>query len=279
MVESGSSAPGKNELMEFGHGSTGYQEVGQSSGAGMGDTVGSGVRLEGKAAVVVGCGTGLGRAIAETYLREGAKVMASGRSDPGLSGIPFYRADVRDPDVMAGLMAAGAREFGQLDVVVANAGVSRPGRVAVLPPADWIETMDTNVTGTFLAIQAAVPELERSGGGRIITMSSALGTRLAPGASAYCASKAAIEMLTKVAAVELADRGITVNCLAPGIIDIGMGRALAMNTAVWEKYRLRLAMGRLGRAAEVAAAAVFLASDDSSYINGHVLEINGGLDW
>lgn len=238
-----------------------------------------GSRLKGKAAVVIGCGTGLGRAIAEAYLCEGAHVMTSGRSDPGLADTLFYRADVRDPDALAGMMAAGASEFGRLDVVVVNAGVSRPGRIAALPVGHWAETMETNVTGTFLAIQAAVPELERSGGGRIITMSSALATRPAPGASAYSASKAAIEALTRVAAVELGDRGITVNCLAPGFIDIGMGHALSQNAAVWPKYSSKLALGRLGQAAEVGAAAVFLASDESSYINGHVLEINGGLDW
>lgn len=236
-------------------------------------------RLKGKAAVVIGCGTGLGRTIAEAYLREGAEVIVAGRHDPNLADAPFYRADVRDPDAMAAMVAAGARELGHLDVVVANAGVSRPGRIAELPLANWAETIETNLTGAFLAIQAVVPELERSGGGRIITMSSALAARPVPGAAAYCASKAAIETLTRVAAVELAGRGIMVNCLAPGIIDIGMGRALAQNTAVWPKYSGKLAMGRLGRAEEVADAAIFLASDESSYINGHVLEINGGLDW
>jgi len=237
------------------------------------------IRLKGKSAVVIGCGTGLGRAIAEACLDAGAQVMTAGRSDPELADAPFCQADVRDPDALAALMAAAVREFGQLDVVVVNAGVSRPGRIATLSPEHWAETMETNVTGAFLAIQAAASELGRSGNGRIITMSSALAARPVPGASAYCVSKAAIETLTKAAAVELADRGITVNCLAPGFIDSGMGRARAENATVWPKYEAKMALGRLGQAAEVAAAAVFLASDESSYINGHVLEVNGGLDW
>lgn len=135
------------------------------------------------------------------------------------------------------------------------------------------------MNGLFHCVQAAVPYLERSGSGRIITMSSALGSRPAPGASAYCATKAAVEMFSKVIALELAPKGIVVNCLAPGFIDEGMGRLLKQNQAVWSTYAPKVALGRMGTGREIAGAAVYLAGDAGAYVNGHVLEVNGGLAW
>jgi len=244
------------------------------------------VQMRGRTAVVTGGTRNLGRCIVEAFLREGAQVIAAGR-DPepigdllaGSDQVAFYPVDVRNALSVEEMLAAAADHFGGIDVVVANAGVSRPGRVEGLAEPDWTETFDTNVHGTFRTVKAAVPYLEKAGGGRIITLSSALGSRVAPGAAGYCASKAAIEMLTRVAAIELADRAITVNCLSPGLIDEGMGRSLAQTQPVWDKYRPKLASGRLGTGAEVAEAAVFLAGGASSYVNGHVLEVNGGLDW
>jgi 3-oxoacyl-[acyl-carrier protein] reductase len=245
------------------------------------------MRLIGKAAVITGGTRGLGRVIAESYVAEGCQVLLGGRDIDAVADLvdkypdqlASQQVDVRDPDSVDRLLQAAVDRFDGLDIVVANAGISAPGRVAALSLEDWAGTFETNVTGTFLTVRAALKHLPTHGGGSVITMSSAMATRVAPGASAYCASKAAIEMLTRVAAVESAARGITVNCLAPGIIDEGMGRALASNDAVWAKYSQKLASGRPGTADEVAAAAVFLAGNDSRYINGHVLEVNGGLDW
>jgi 3-oxoacyl-[acyl-carrier protein] reductase len=231
------------------------------------------VLLEGKTAVVTGGTRGLGRAIADRLAVEGATVVRAGRSG---GDVPL---DVRDEESVRALFAAVADRHGRLDVLVASAGVSRPGPVADLDPAAWREVLDTNLTGTFLCLRAAAPLLERSGDGRVVVLSSVLGRRVVPGASAYCASKAAVEALTRVAALELADRGITVNGLSPGFIDEGMGRELAANERVWSQYRPKLAAGRLGTAAEVAAAALFLVSAAGSYVNGHVLDVDGGLRW
>ncbi len=247
------------------------------------------MRLKGRTAVVTGGTSGLGRCIARAFVAEGATVVCAARRVPPareadrFDGYPdrvaFHQVDVRDPEAVEDLMRAAADRFGLLDVVVAGAGVSRPGPAATLSTEGWHEVIDTNLTGVFHCVRAAVPHLERSGGGRIITVSSALAVRVAPGASAYCASKAAVEMFTKVCAIELAPKGITVNCLSPGFLDEGIGKALAGNATVWARYRPKLAMGRLGTGDEAASAAVFLAGDDSSYVNGHVLEVNGGLDW
>lgn len=244
-------------------------------------------RLSDKTAVVTGGTRGLGWRLARRFLEEGANVVVASRDrgdwrpEPVAGGtrVTFHPVDVRDPASAQDLMSAAADRFGTVDIVVANAGVSRPGAVEKLAPAHWAEVIDTNVTGVFNCAQAAIPHLRLSTAGRLITVSSVLGSRFAPGAAAYGASKAAVEAFTKVLAVEIAADGITANCLSPGFIDEGMGVQLRQNEAVWEKYRTKLASGRMGRGDEVASAAVFLAGDDSSYVNGHVLEVNGGLFW
>ncbi|MFV2019035.1 SDR family NAD(P)-dependent oxidoreductase [Micromonospora sp. LOL_023] len=245
------------------------------------------MRLKGKVAVVTGGTRGLGRRIAEGYLAEGASVMIAGRDasaaaallEAGASQVAFHPTDVRDPQATAELIKTASEQFGGLDILVANAGISIPGPITALSTQQWNEVLSVNLTGVFNSVQAAVEHLERSDGGRVITMSSVLASRAVAGAAPYCATKAAIEAFTRSVALELAPRGITSNCLAPGFIDEGMGVALQRNEAVWLRFRGKLSMGRTGLGEEVAAAAVFLASAESSYVNGHVLEVNGGLAW
>lgn len=245
------------------------------------------VKLKGRVAVVTGGTRGLGLRITEGFVAEGAYVVAAARGEAGArealepfgDRAVFQQADVRDPESVRALMDAAAERFGGVDILVANAGLSRSGPVAGLSGTDWADVVDTNVNGLFHCVQAAVPYLERSEAGRIITMSSALGSRPTPGASSYCATKAAVEMFSKVIALELAPKGITVNCLSPGFIDEGMGKLLKQNEAVWSKYAPKVSLGRMGSGEEVADAAVYLAADSGSYVNGHVLEVNGGLGW
>ncbi|MGW1076466.1 SDR family NAD(P)-dependent oxidoreductase [Streptomyces sp. NPDC002537] len=245
------------------------------------------MELKGRVAVVTGGTKGLGLRITEVFVAAGARVVAAGRDAEQAAGAlapfgeraVFQQADVRDAASVRTLMTAAAERFGAIDIVVANAGVSRPGPVAQLSADDWAASVDTNVNGLFHCVQAAVPHLERSEAGRIITLSSALGSRPTRGAAGYCVSKAAVEMFTKVAALELAPKGITVNCLSPGFIDEGMGKLLKRNEAVWRLYEPKVALGRMGRGDEVAGAALYLAADSGSYVNGHVLEVNGGLSW
>ncbi|WP_203633124.1 SDR family NAD(P)-dependent oxidoreductase [Streptomyces sp. SID10815] len=245
------------------------------------------VRLKDKVAVVTGGARGLGLKITEAFVAEGARAVVAARGAAGAAEAlahlgeraVFAQADVRDAASVRSLLGVAADRFGGVDIMVANAGLSRPGPVAGLAFEDWSDALDTNLNGLFHCVKEAVPHLEKSGDGRIITLSSALGSRPTRGAASYCSTKAATEMFTRVVALELAPRGITVNCLSPGFIDEGMGKLLAANEAVWSQYAPKVALGRMGSGEEVGDAAVYLASATGSYVNGHVLEINGGLSW
>lgn len=245
------------------------------------------MRLDGKTAVITGGSRGLGRAIAERYLQEGARVICAARNPYDIKEVidlapdrcAYVPVDVTSDESVRALMAETAESFGGIDILVANAGVSRDGRVDRLTVDDWQDMVATNLTGVFLCTRAAVPYLERSCAARIVNVSSSMATRVAIGAAGYCATKAAVEMFTRVSAIELAARGILVNSLAPGILDEGMGQQLTANDRIWSRYKTRLSLGRAGQAEEAADAAVFLAGPESSYINGHVLEVNGGLLW
>ncbi|MFF3505743.1 SDR family NAD(P)-dependent oxidoreductase [Streptomyces sp. NPDC003247] len=242
------------------------------------------MHLQGRTAVVTGGTRGLGRALAQALADEGAVVVAAARDAPPDapergSRIVHAKADVTVPDSVAELMRTVHERYGGPHIVVANAGVSRPGPVAALSDEHWDAVIGTNLTGVFHTVRAAVPYLRDADGGRIITVSSLLGRRAMPGAAAYCAAKAAVELFTQVCALELAPQGITVNCLAPGFIDEGQGRALMANEALWPRLADTLATGRPGTGAEVGRAAVFLASPESGYVNGAVLPVDGAVRW
>ncbi|MER6992351.1 SDR family NAD(P)-dependent oxidoreductase [Saccharopolyspora hirsuta] len=243
--------------------------------------------LQGTTAVVTGGTTGLGLGIAERFLAAGATVVCASRDTHDVRTVldrfperaHYHRADVSDEASVRDLMRFAHERTGRLDVVVANAGISRDAKLARLSLADWNAMVGTNLTGVFLTIRESLPYLLESGRGRIITVSSLMGSRTAVGAAGYCATKAGVEMLTRAAAIELGPKGISVNAIAPGFINTGMGKKGEADERLWQRYRDRIALGRLGDTAEVTEAAAFLAAPESSYVNGHVLEINGGLRW
>ncbi len=171
--------------------------------------------------------------------------------------------------------AAALKEFGRIDVLVNNAGVTRDGLAVRMKPEDWNLVMAINLTGAFFAIQQALPGMMKERWGRIVNISSVVGKSGNPGQANYSASKAGLIGLTKTLAQEVASRNITVNAVAPGFIATDMTAVLPEE--VKNKMLAGVPLKRMGTPADIAAAVRFLASDDASYITGHVLDVNGGM--
>ena len=243
--------------------------------------------LAGKAAIVTGGASGIGREIAPRLAAAGAAVLVADRDAAGADAVAGeiaasggrvlgWEVDVRDPAGCEALISAAREAFGRLDALVTSAGIARSQPFLQTSLELWQETLDVNLTGTFLCCQAAAPAMIATGGGRIITFTSVSGQRGGTSRAAYGASKGGVITLTRVMAVELAQHNITVNAIAPGPIETPMASALhtAADRAAWLGS---VPAQRYGTPAEVAAAVVFLASDEASYITGHVLNVDGGF--
>ena len=238
--------------------------------------------------LITGALTGIGRAAAFAFARNGATVVAAGRHDEAgkalaedlrvfCSQAEFVNADVRDDDNVRALVDQTVAQFGRLDVAVNNAGTEgQAGPITGQTADSYAATFGTNVLGVILSMKHEVRVMQEQGGGSIVNISSTYGHEGAAGASVYVGSKHAVEGITKSVALETAKAGIRVNAVAPGPIDTDM---LARFTGTPENKASLMAevpMGRLGRTEEVADAIVFLASDQASYITGHVFNIDGG---
>ncbi|RYZ40203.1 MAG: glucose 1-dehydrogenase [Myxococcaceae bacterium] len=243
-------------------------------------------RLDGKVAVVTGGTTGIGFASAKRFANEGAKVFITGRRqaevDRAVKEIGHGAVGIRgDVSVMADLdrlYAAVKEQAGHLDVVLANAGGGEFAPLGDITEAHFDQTFDTNVKGTLFTVQKALPLLKD--GGSVILTSSTAGTTGAPAFSVYSATKAAIRSFARTWILDLKARGIRVNAISPGPIDTpglsGLAPNAAQATQLKEQMVSLIPLGRLGRPDEVASAAVFLATDESSFINGVELFVDGG---
>lgn len=238
--------------------------------------------LSGKTAVVTGAAQGIGRAIAERFVADGASVViadvnvdAAERTAADLHGALAVRHDVADESSWTSLFESTAREFGQLDVLVNNAGVVFHAPLAETDLADFEHVMRVNQVGTFLGIKTAVPHLAARGGS-IINMSSVRGISGADGLGAYAASKFAVRGLTKVAALELGALGIRVNSIHPGAVATEgvLGHDIDLDDI--DRRFAAQPLPRIGRPVDVAALASFLASDDSGYCTGAEFVVDGG---
>ena len=238
---------------------------------------GARVRLHGKVAIVTGAASGIGKATASLFRQEGAAVLAADLE----GGENIVAADAgREEDVQA-LVDRAVTEHGGLDIFFANAGISG-GLASIFEQSveDWQQILRVNLIGPFLAIKHAAPAIQRRGGGSIICTASVAGLRSGAGGPAYSASKAGVISLVRSAAQQLTGSNVRVNAICPGLIET------RMTQAIYEHARMRGKEDRLGRLnplqrggepLEIAQAALFLASDDSSYVNGHPLVVDGGL--
>ena len=241
--------------------------------------------LSGKVALVTGASRGIGRATAQRLAEQGATVIAAARGDHAAGCVADitgrgHRAealsvDVTDASALERVPAGIIERHGRLDVVVSNAGIARDQLLIRMKRAEWDAVLATNLTATFVLAQAAMRPMLKQRGGRIIAVSSVVGQMGNAGQTNYAASKAGLVGFVKALAREVASRGITVNAIAPGMIDTDMARAIA--DKLQGDWSAQIPLGRLGTVDEIAAAACFLASDEASYITGHVLAVNGGM--
>jgi NAD(P)-dependent dehydrogenase (short-subunit alcohol dehydrogenase family) len=233
-------------------------------------------RLAGKVAIVTGAASGIGKATVELFRREGATVVGTDVSEGA-----DIRADAGDEDEVRRFVEQAAGEHGGLDIFFANAGISGGfASIAEQTESDWAEILRVNLIGPFLAVKYAAPVMDRGGGGSIICTASVAGLRAGAGGAAYSASKAGVINLVQSAAQQLAGSGIRVNAICPGLIETGMTRPIYdMARAAGQEQRLGELnpLRRGGEPEEIAQAALFLASDESSYVNGTALVVDGGL--
>jgi 3-oxoacyl-[acyl-carrier protein] reductase len=239
--------------------------------------------LTGKTALVTGASGALGGAIARALHGQGASVALSGTRREALDQLAGELAervhvlpcDLADKDAVEALVPSAEAAMQKLDILVANAGVNRDNLFVQLRDEDWDKVIAVNLTATFRLARAAVKTMMRRRFGRIIGISSVVGFTGNPGQGNYTASKAGIVGMLKSVAWEYARRNVTANCIAPGIITSAMTDKL--NDKQRESILARVPMGRLGSAADVGAAAVYLASDEANYVTGQTLHVNGGM--
>lgn len=250
-------------------------------------TMNAATEFAGKTVLVTGSSTALGFATATAFLDHGASVMVNNHTQGPLDGalqrlaryrdrVAGCRADIRDSNEVARLVATTAQRFGGLDIVVNNAGTNSSTPVEDMAEEEWDRVVDTNLKGTFLVSRAAIPLLKRAaGGGRIVNISSTAGRSARIGAAPYCASKAGVLLLTQTLALELGRDGITVNAVCPGFI-YAEDKTRQTSAEYREAFVAGVPLGRVGEPRDIADAVLFLASERAKYITGDVMTIDGG---
>jgi len=239
--------------------------------------------LTGTTALVTGASGGIGGAIARGLHAQGAQVALSGTRREKLDAlagelgerVAVTPCDLTDADAIGKLPGEVGKALGGPDIVVNNAGLTRDGLVMRMKDADWQDVLDVNLTAAFRLSRAAIKPMMKRRWGRIINISSVVGALGNPGQANYATSKAGLIGFSKSLAHELAPRGITVNCVAPGFIETAMTEALDDNQR--QELLNRIPMARMGEVQEVAGAVTYLASPAASYVTGHTLHVNGGM--
>lgn len=244
------------------------------------------ISFEGKIALVTGASRGIGRTIATTLAEAGAIVIGTATSQAGADSITealsSIQADSRgivlnvtDSDGVATAVKALTAEVGAPTILINNAGITKDGLLMRMSEDDWASTLDANLTGTFRVTKACLRGMMKAKQGRVINIGSVVASVGNPGQANYCASKAGLFGFSKSLALEVASRGITVNCVTPGFIASDMTDAL--DDAQRADLAARVPLGRVGEPSDIAAAVVFLASDMGAYITGETINVNGGM--
>jgi 3-oxoacyl-[acyl-carrier protein] reductase len=242
-------------------------------------------QYDGKVAIVTGASRGIGRAIADRLAAGGATVVCVARganADAAAAAINAsggkavaHAADVTEAAAVEGLIKQTVDTHGRLDILVSNAGITRDQLMLRMKRDDWDQVIATNLTATFTLCQAALKPMIRARAGRIIAISSVVGQTGNAGQANYAASKAGLIGFCKALAREVASRQVTVNVVAPGLVETDMTKAIT--DAAKTDWSAQIPLGRMGTPADIAAAVGFLASDEASYITGQVLAVNGGM--
>ena len=242
--------------------------------------------LSGRVAVVTGASQGIGRTVALRLAKEGATVVAAARNQEKLNELvaeitaaggkaAAFALDVADEEQVKSTVKAVIAQFGKIDILVNNAGITRDQLVMRMKRSDWDAVLQTNLTSAYLCIQQAIPSMLKQRAGRIINITSVFGQMGQAGQANYAASKAGLIGLTMAIAREVGSRSITCNAIAPGFIETPMTAVLSDEFK--QNAVKQIPLGRVGTPEDVAGAVAFLASDDASYITGHVLSVNGGM--
>jgi len=244
------------------------------------------MKLEGRVALVTGASQGIGHACALALAREGASIATAARNQQKLEELvaaitatggkaAAFVMDVADEDQVKSNIKSALAHFGKIDILVNNAGITRDQLVMRMKRTDWDAVLNTNLTSAYLCIQQVIPSMLKQRWGRIINITSVFGQMGQAGQANYAASKAGLIGLTMAIAREVASRNITSNAIAPGFIETGMTAVLSEEFK--QNAMKQIPLGRVGTPGDVAHAAVFLASEEASYITGHVLNVNGGM--
>jgi 3-oxoacyl-[acyl-carrier protein] reductase len=241
--------------------------------------------LTGKVAIVTGASRGIGRGVSAMLASRGAHVVAAARGENAAGTVQDIQAagkraeavslEVTDSASIESMIGGVLERHGRIDILVNNAGITRDQLILRMKREDWDQVMATNLTAAFAVVQAALRPMIKQRNGRIISISSVVGQTGNAGQANYAASKAGLIGFSKALARELASRNITVNVVAPGLIDTDMTKAITGKAQ--GDWAAQIPLGRLGTTADVAAAVCFLASDEASYITGQVLAVNGGM--